>query len=139
MLADRWTGPSILLVPLIMTAAATSTLAAEFQKPVTQWTCAEFLSVEDEFKQTVVYWAMAYAKGGKLEAAMIGIKGIEKMTPQITGECTKAPHASFWSRLKDEWKKIDAETEAETKKIEKKPFLSWYLAASSGFSSLSRS
>jgi hypothetical protein len=61
------------------------------------------------------------------------------MTPQITGECTKAPHASFWSRLKDEWKKIDAETEAETKKIEKKPFLSWYLAASSGFSSLSRS
>ena len=111
-----------------MTAAATSTLAAEFQKPVTQWTCAEFLSVEDEFKQTVVYWAMAYAKGGKLEAAMIGIKGIEKMTPQITGECTKAPHASFWSRLKDEWKKI-----------EKKPFLSWYLAASSGFSSLSRS
>ena len=139
MLADRWTGPSILLVPLIMTAAATSTPAAEFQKPVTQWTCAEFLSVEDEFKQTVVYWAMAYAKGGKLEAAMIGIKGIEKMTTQITYECTMAPQASFWSRLKDEWKKIDAETEAETKKIEKKLFRSWYLAELSGFSSLSRS
>jgi acid stress chaperone HdeA len=122
-----------------MTIAATTTLAAEFQKPVTQWTCAEFLSVEEQFKPTVVYWAMAYAKRGKLEAAMIGIKGIEKMTPQITGECTKAPHASFWLTLKDEWKKVEAETEDETKRIEKKLFHSWYLAASSGFSSLSRS
>src|SRR5712671_700829 len=69
MRADRWTGPPILLVPLIMTAAATSTLAAEFQKPVTRWTCSEFLSVEDQFKQTVVYWAMVYAKGRQPEAA----------------------------------------------------------------------
>jgi hypothetical protein len=38
---------SMLLVPLITAAAATTTLAAEFPKPVTQWTCAEFLSVDD--------------------------------------------------------------------------------------------
>jgi len=102
-----------LLFPLIITAAATTTLAAEFQKPVTQWTCAEFLSVDDELKPTVVSWATTYAKGGQPNAAAIDSKGIEKVTPQIIGECTKAPQASFWLRLRDEWKKVEAETEAE--------------------------
>ncbi len=109
-----------LLIPLILTAAATTTLAAKVEKPVTQWTCADFLSVDDQFKPKVIYWATAFAKGGQPEAAVIDIKGIEKVTPQIIGKCKKEPQASFWPRLKDEWKKVEAETEAETKKIEKK-------------------
>jgi acid stress chaperone HdeA len=103
----------MLLVPLITAAAATSTLAAEFPKPVTQWSCAEFLSVDDEFKPTVISWATTLAKGGQPEAAAIDIKGIERVTTQIIGECTKAPQASFWSSLKDGWKKVEAEPEAE--------------------------
>src|SRR5258708_40182819 len=96
---------SMLLVPLITAAAATSTLAAEFPKPVTQWNCAEFLSVDDEFKSTVISWATTLAKGGQLQTAATDIKGIDRVTTQIIGECTKAPQASFWTRLKDEWKK----------------------------------
>ncbi len=109
-----------LLIPLILAAAATTTIAAKVEKPVTQWACADFLSVDDQFKPKVVYWAAAYAKGGQPEAAVIDIKGIEKVTPELIGQCKKAPQASFWTRLKDEWKKVEAETEAETKKIEKK-------------------
>jgi acid stress chaperone HdeA len=109
-----------LLIPLVLTAAATAPLAAKVEKPVTQWACADFLSVDDQFKPKVVYWAAAYAKGGQPEAAVIDIKGIEKVTPELIGQCKKAPQASFWTRLKDEWKKVEAETEAETKKIEKK-------------------
>jgi acid stress chaperone HdeA len=100
--------PTTTLVPTIVAAAATITLAAEFQKPVTQWTCAEFLSIDDEFKATVVHSAMAHAKSG--QAAVGDINDIEKVIPQIIGECTKAPQATFWARLKDEWKKIGAET-----------------------------
>ncbi len=100
--------PTSALAAVIMATAATVTLAAEFQKPVTQWTCAEFLSVDDEFKSTVVHSAMAYAKSG--QAAATDIKGIEKLIPHIIGECTKAPQATFWTRLKDEWKRIGAET-----------------------------
>jgi acid stress chaperone HdeA len=109
-----------LLVPLIVTAAATTSLAAEVHKPVTQWNCTDFLSVDEQFKPKVVYWATAYAKGGQPDAAVIDINGIEKVTPQIIDECAKTPQASFWTRLKDEWKKVEAETEAETKKIKKK-------------------
>ncbi len=109
-----------LLIPLILTVAATAPLAAKVEKPVTQWACADFLSVEDQFKPKVVYWAAAYAKGGQPEAAVIDIKGIEKVTPELIGQCKKAPQASFWTRLKDEWKKVEAETEGETKKMEKK-------------------
>jgi|SRR5215831_18252446 len=106
----------LLLVPLTIAAPATTTLAAEFPKPVTQWTCAEFLSVDDEFKPTIVTWASTYAKG---ETTPIDIKGIEKVTSQLIGECAKALDATFWPRLKDEWKKVKAETEAE-QKIEEK-------------------
>jgi acid stress chaperone HdeA len=110
-----------LLVPLIIAAAAmTTTLAAKVEKPVTQWSCADFLSVDDQLKPKVIFWAAAYAKGGQPEAAVIDIKGIEEVTPRITDECKKVPQASFWTRLQDEWKKVEAETEAETKKLEKK-------------------
>jgi acid stress chaperone HdeA len=77
-----------LLIPLIMTAAATTSLAAEVHKPVTQWNCADFLSVDDQFKPKVVYWATAYAKGGQPEAAAIDINGIEKVTRRSS---TNAP------------------------------------------------
>ena len=52
-----------LLVSLMATAAAITTLAAKVEKPVTQWTCADFLSVDDQFKPKVIYWAAAFAKG----------------------------------------------------------------------------
>jgi hypothetical protein len=54
---------------------------------------------------TVVFLATTFAKAGQEVAAAIDTKGIERGTPQIIGECTKAPEASFWSRLKDKWKR----------------------------------
>ena len=51
---------------------------------------------------------------------MIDIEGTEKVTPMIIDECTKAPQASFWQKLKAGWKKIEADARAEVKKIEKK-------------------
>ena len=101
-------------------AVATTATAAETKKPVGQWTCADFLAVEDQYKPKAVYWATAYAKGGKPEASVIDIEGTEKVTPMIIDECTKAPQASFWQKLKAEWKKVKAEAKAEAKKIEKK-------------------
>ena len=67
-----------------------------------------------------MYRATAYAKGGKPEASVTDIEGTEKVTPMIIDECTKAPQASFWQKLKAGWKKIEADARAEVKKIEKK-------------------
>ena len=71
-------------------------------------------------KPKVIFWARPTRGAASQRAAVIDIKGIEEVTPRISGECKKEPQASFWARLKDEWKKVEAETEAETKRLEKK-------------------
>lgn len=86
------------------------------KKPLAKWNCADFLGVEDDFKPKLVYWATAYSKAGKPEAATINIEGTEKVIPIITEDCKKIPQASFWQKLKDGWRRV----EAEMKKIEKK-------------------
>jgi acid stress chaperone HdeA len=105
---------------VVVAAAAASASAADTKKPVAKWTCAEFVGVDDQFKPKVVYWATAYAKGGKPEGSMIDIEGTEKVTPILIDECAKAPQASFWQKLKGAWAKVEADAKAEAKKIEKK-------------------
>ncbi|HKD31114.1 MAG TPA: HdeA/HdeB family chaperone [Xanthobacteraceae bacterium] len=87
---------------------ATAPRAAEFQKPVTQWTCAEFRSVDDQFKPTVVYRATTYARDGQPEETAVDINGgIEKETRRSSTNAPKAPQDSFWSRLKEESRSRD--------------------------------
>jgi acid stress chaperone HdeA len=107
-------------LPLIIAAVAASAAAAENKKPVAKWTCEDFVGVDDQFKPKVVYWATAYAKGGKPEASVVDIEGTEKVTPIVIDECQKAPQASFWQKLKGAWAKVEADTKAEMKKMEKK-------------------
>lgn len=114
-----------LVLPLLITAVSGAAIAAEAkkpapQKPVKQWTCTEFLAIDDEFRPKVVYAATAYSREGKPEEAVIDIEGTEKVTPMIIEECQKAPKASFWHKLKEEWKKVKAAVKSETKKIEEK-------------------
>jgi acid stress chaperone HdeA len=108
---------AVLLAVILVPSVA---VAAEAKKPVAEWTCEDFLVMDDQFKPKVVYWATAYAKGGKPEASVVDIEGTEKVTPMIIDECQKAPKASFWQKLKGEWKKVEAETKTEMKKMEKK-------------------
>jgi acid stress chaperone HdeA len=111
------------VIALVMTgigvsaaAGETGKPAAQIKKPVTQWTCAEFIALDDQYKPNVVYWATAYAKGGKPEASELDIAGTETVTPMIVQDCEKEPKASFWKKLKAAWHKV----EADAKKMEKK-------------------
>jgi acid stress chaperone HdeA len=96
----------IALTGLVIGCVAIPAGAADNKKPVTQWTCADFLAVEDQYKPKVVYAATAYSKAGKPEAAVIDIEGTEKVTPMIITACEGTPRASFWDKLKAEWNKI---------------------------------
>jgi acid stress chaperone HdeA len=110
----------LVALSLAAAAVATTAVAADMKKPVAKWTCEDFLAIDDQYKPKVVYWATAYAKGGKPEASVVDIEGTEKVTPMIIDDCTKAPQASFWQKLKAGWQKVVADTKAEAKKIEKK-------------------
>ena len=96
----------IALTGLVIGCVALPAAAASNKKPITQWTCADFLAVEDQFRPKVVYAATAYSKAGKPEAEVIDIEGTEKVTPMIITACEGAPRASFWEKLKGEWQKI---------------------------------
>jgi acid stress chaperone HdeA len=49
-------------ITLVVAAVAASASAADTKKPVSKWTCAEFIGVDDQFKPKVVYAATAYSK-----------------------------------------------------------------------------
>ena len=77
------------------------------KKPLGKMTCEDFLVIEDTFKPKVVYWAAAYGKGGKPEAAVLDVEGTEKVVPVIIEVCKKAPKESFWQKVKAEFKKLE--------------------------------
>jgi len=77
------------------------------KKSLGKMTCEDFLALEDSFKPKVVYWAAAYGKGGKPEAAVLDVEGTEQVVPVIIEVCKKAPKESFWQKVKAEFKKVE--------------------------------
>jgi acid stress chaperone HdeA len=109
--------PVLLAGVSVSAAAETKTSAAVTKKPVTQWTCEEFITLDDEYKPNAVYWATAYAKGGTPEASELDIAGTEQITPMIVQDCEKEPKASFWQKLKAAWHRVEAEAKTMEKKM----------------------
>jgi len=94
---------------VVVALMASSTVAAAqtspAKKPLTKLTCEEFLGVDESFKPKMVYWAAAYGKGGKPEAAVLDVEGTEKMIPVLIEKCKAAPKDSFYQKVKAESKK----------------------------------
>ena len=76
--------------------------AAPAKKPLGKLTCEEFLAYDETFKPKVVYWAAAYGKGGKAEAATLDVEGTEKLIPVIVEKCKAAPKDSFLKQVRAE-------------------------------------
>jgi len=95
---------------------ATNVLA-ETKKPTSKWTCEEFLAVDDRFQPKVIYWSSAQSKAGKPLGGAVDIEGTEKVIPMIVDDCKKAPQESFWTKLKDAWKKVESDAKSVGKKL----------------------
>lgn len=70
------------------------------QKPVSEWTCSDFLAVDEDFYPTAVGVGELISKTGKVEDAVLDVAGIETVTPALVAECQKDPNASFLSKVK---------------------------------------
>ena len=97
------------VVAASLIGGATFTLAESANKPLGKMSCEDFLALDETVKPKVVYFAVAYAKGGKPEAAVIDVEGTEKITPLLIEECKAAPKESFWQKVKAEVKKLKKE------------------------------
>jgi acid stress chaperone HdeA len=95
------------VVAAALVAGATGAFGEAAKKPLGKMTCEDFLAVDDTFKPKLVYYAVAYAKGGKPEAAVIDVEGTDKITPLLIEECKANPKESFWKKLKAEVKKVE--------------------------------
>jgi acid stress chaperone HdeA len=111
----------ILFAALLATAAAAvpAGAAGPANKPLGQWSCEEFLAVNDQIKPKVVYWATAFATGGKPEAAVLDIDATETVTPAIIDSCTKTPKNSFWQTVKADWAKVKSAATKDANAVEK--------------------
>ena len=72
------------------------------KKPLGTMTCEDFLGVEDSLKPKMVYWAVAYGKGGKAESAVLDVEGTEKAIPVIIEKCKAAPKDPLLKHVKAE-------------------------------------
>lgn len=69
-------------------------------------TCEEFLELEEVVKPKVVYWAEGVNRKGKVEDATFDVETTDRLVPVIIEVCQKEPKASFWKKLKAEFKKV---------------------------------
>lgn len=90
-----------------MTAAkpAASKPAAKAANP-SKMTCREFLEFDEVTRPQIVYWSEGYTKKGKPEDAVIDIDTTNRLVPVVVADCTNEPTASFWSKVKMEFKKV---------------------------------
>ncbi len=102
----------ILAVVILSTQAA----VADTKKPVSNWTCEEFLAVEGDFQPKIVYWATAKTKSGK-PGSVVDIEGTEKVVPMIIDDCKKTPSDSFMAKLKSAWRALESEAKKVKDKI----------------------
>ncbi|AWS95863.1 MULTISPECIES: acid-activated periplasmic chaperone HdeA [Citrobacter] len=90
---------SLLIIPAL-------SQAADSHKPVSQWTCEDFLATDATFQPTVVGFAEALNKKDKPEDAVLDVKGVETVTPALVQACMQDKKANFKNKADSEWDKI---------------------------------
>lgn len=87
-------------------AYSTATMAIENDKPVTKWTCHDFLTLKETYQPAAITVAEALNKQGKPEDAVLNISGIEKVTPTLLEACKQDPQSNFSTKLQSSWQKL---------------------------------
>jgi len=73
-------------------------------KPM-ELTCEEFLSFDEVTRPQIVYWSEGLNGKGKPETAVIDVDQTNSLVPVLVEDCRKEPHTSYWTKLKQEFKK----------------------------------
>lgn len=91
---------------LTSVAHATDSTTTASSKPVSSWTCEDFLALNEEFQPAAVGFAEGLNSKDKPEDAVLNISGIEKVTPMVIQACHEDNHVSFKEKVRAEWDKV---------------------------------
>ncbi len=65
-----------------------------------EWTCADFLSFDEVTRPKIVYWSEGFARKEKTANVAFDVDRDDSLVPQLIEDCTKEPHASYWTTMK---------------------------------------
>lgn len=69
-------------------------------KKASEWTCQDFLAVDDDLKPLVIYWMKGYDSAGKPDTAEIDVAYFDRPITAVIAECKEEPKASLWDKIK---------------------------------------
>ena len=96
----------ILLMGAVGLVALSTLAQAETKQPVSKWTCADFLAVDETYQPIAVGLGEAVNKKGQVEDAVLDVDGVAKITPLVITACKETPKESFVQKIKSEWAKV---------------------------------
>ncbi len=95
----------LLMVAAVTTLWTGAAMADGAPPPVkgsapTKWTCADFLSFDEVTRPKIVYWSEGFARKEKTANVAFDVDRDDSLVPQLIEDCTKEPHASYWTTMK---------------------------------------
>lgn len=96
---------SLTVVAASSDKSQTTTTSSKPAKHITQWTCADYLALQEDYQPYAIGWAEAYSNTGKPEDAVFDVEGIETVRPTLFEFCNQNPQVSFWDKVKKTVKK----------------------------------
>lgn len=96
---------SLCMIPFLSMAAVDKNDV----KPISNWTCEDFIALDDSYKPTAIGFAEAINNKEKPEEAILDINGIERITPILIQDCMKDKKESFLKKIEERTDKIKRE------------------------------
>lgn len=90
---------------MTLAGAATFAQADTSKKPVTTWTCEEFLAVDTVSQPAVVGYVQAINSKGTPNEGIFDVVTTTRVSQMTADECKVEPKASFMNKLRSVWEK----------------------------------
>ena len=92
---NKFSGAIVAALLVLPAASFAADHTAHQTRPITKWTCNDFLNLDMSFQPTAVGFADALNQKQKPEDAVLDVSGIESVTPVIVQLCEQNKSANF--------------------------------------------
>lgn len=89
-----------LIASLVILTSSSVWAAKAPKEPIDQWTCSDFLEMDEEFRPSAVFFVEGVTKAGKPVDAVMDVDGTLTTTPRVVEACTESQQASFVDTFK---------------------------------------
>jgi len=85
---------------LVVVALSSAASAADSKKNLSEWSCVDFLTIQETDRPVAVGVAEALTRKNKIEDEAVDVDYIQKLTPMVVQYCTENPKAKVKEAVK---------------------------------------